>query len=92
MAIALASCATSNDGAVIAPIIVAAPKINQNAFVRRALPPPPAYAFPVKVADPLPTDDAFLVAARERIGRIKANERIAAFARWYAQVRLSYAH
>lgn len=84
LALALTSCAPSSS-----PIVVAAPV--DHSVVRRALPPAPAFAAPVQVAEPQPTEDAYLVAARERLGRLKANERIVAFARWYSTVRASYA-
>jgi hypothetical protein len=57
----------------------------------RNLPPAPAYAQPVLVADPRVGDDALVVAARERLGRVQANCVITHFRDWYARVRQAYA-
>jgi hypothetical protein len=57
----------------------------------RSLPPAPAYAQPVQVADPRVGDDALVVAARERLGRVQANCVITHFRDWYERVRQAYA-
>jgi hypothetical protein len=57
----------------------------------RNLPPAPAYAQPVQVTDPRVGDDALVVAARERLGRVQANCVITHFRDWYERVRQAYA-
>jgi hypothetical protein len=42
-------------------------------IVRRELPPAPAYMQPVAVPEPRTGENAVVVAARERAGRLKAN-------------------
>lgn len=52
----------------------------------RDLPPKPAYAVPVTVPEPQEHEDARLVAARERAGRIENGRRLAAFGSWYGDL------
>jgi hypothetical protein len=57
----------------------------------RQLPPPPAFAEPVVVADPRTGESAVAVAARERAGRVAANSRLRAFVVWYEGVKKDFA-
>jgi hypothetical protein len=57
----------------------------------RVLPPAPDFAKPADVAQPRKGESAVNVAARERAGRIAANNRIKAFRDWYEGVREDYA-
>lgn len=75
--------------AAIAASLGACQTTGQKVLVRN-LPPAPAYARPVPVADPRVGDDALVVAARERLGRVQANCVITHFRDWYERVRQSY--
>jgi hypothetical protein len=55
------------------------------------LPPAPGFAQPVAAPEPQAGDSALAVAARERAGRLAANQRIVALRRWYEGVRRDYA-
>jgi hypothetical protein len=57
----------------------------------RVLPPPPAFAKPVIVAQPKKGEPLVAIAARERAGRLAANARITSFEQWYESVRRDYA-
>ena len=57
---------------------------------KRTLPSLPAYVAPVNVVEPKESEDARLVAARERAGRVEANQVIASVKTWYAGVVQSY--
>jgi ethanolamine ammonia-lyase large subunit len=54
------------------------------------LPPPPDFAQPVAVAQPRAGEPLVGIAARERAGRVAANNRLAAFRYWYEAVRNGY--
>lgn len=56
-----------------------------------SLPSPPEYAQPVEVSKPKKGQSLVGIAARERAGRIAANNRIKAFRDWYEGVREDYA-
>lgn len=71
----LSGCAKSADVSVIRP----------------NLPPPPDWAKAVSVTEPKADEDALVVAARERGGRIRANAVITNFHGWYENVRAGYA-
>jgi hypothetical protein len=74
----------------IAGLLGACQTAGQKVLVRN-LPPAPAYAQPVPVSDPRVGDDALVVAARERLGRVQANCVITHFRDWYERVRQAYA-
>lgn len=63
---------------------------SDNPPLQRNLPAAPSYVRPVSVSDPKAGDDALVVAARERAGRIQANCVITSFKSWYEGVRTSY--
>jgi hypothetical protein len=74
---------------VISGLLGACQTAGQKVLVRN-LPPAPAYAQPVLVTDPRVGDDALVVAARERLGRVQANCVISHFRDWYDRVRQVY--
>jgi len=47
------------------------------------LPARPSWTVTVAVVDPVETDDARVVAARERAGRVENGKRLASFGQWY---------
>lgn len=55
------------------------------------LPPPPEYAQPVEVKKPRVGEPLVGIAARERAGRIAANNRLNAFRDWYEGLMENYA-
>ena len=59
--------------------------------IRPQLPAPPDWAKAVSVTEPKTGEDALVVAARERGGRIRANAVITNFHGWYESVRAGYA-
>ena len=63
---------------------------SSRAPVQRHLPPLPAYANEVSVADPKAGEDPLAVAARERAGRKQANKIIGNLSDWYLGVRTSF--
>ena len=75
LTLTLSACATSADVSVIRP----------------QLPAPPDWAKAVSATEPKTGEDALVVAARERGGRIRANAVITNFHGWYESVRAGYA-
>jgi hypothetical protein len=73
------------------PLAACSASSNSREPLARQLPEPPAFAQPVETPTPKKGDSAVGVAARERAGRIAANNRIKAFRDWYEGVREDYA-
>lgn len=67
-----------------------APSNSAREPLARQLPPAPGFAQPVAVPEPQPGDSAVSVAARERAGRLAANQRLVGLRRWYEGVRRDY--
>lgn len=60
--------------------------------LRRDLPPPPDYWGAVQVQEPRAGEDLLIITARERAGRLEANNRLDASRDWYETVREEFAN